>query len=176
MSNLRRTEGHYIDLAFSYVVTNPTNIDNLKKVINWANDRDYTHVRLVNDIYDPSPTRMEGVKGFLKAGEMDDSKIIYQPRSEFTKGVEDCGISLLKPVIAADGYVYPCCGVQYALPKGDQQRCFPESMRMGHYKDLEEIIEKQIPFDGSVCEKCYYDNYNTVLRAMKSEVDHKEFV
>jgi len=167
-------EGHKIDLAFSYVATNPTDIGKITQIVNWANNHDFTHVRVVNDIYNPSETRMEAIEGHLKQAGIDDSKVIYQARSNFTKGVEDCNISLLKPVIAADGYVYPCCGVQYALP--DIQRCFPESMRMGHYSKLEEIIEKQVPFNGAVCSKCYYDNYNTVLRAMKADVAHKEFL
>ena len=48
-------------------------------------------------------------------------------------------------------------------------------MRMGHFRDLPEIINKQKIFDGGDCVKCYYGEYNVVLNALKTDIKHKEF-
>ena len=164
-----------VDWAFSYVVGREANLLKIARIINYANNKDFTHVRLVPDLFEVGNINMGYVKNNLTSM-LDCSKVIFQNRSEYTKGDKDCLISLLKPMIAADGNVYPCCGVQYALPDKKDQKCFPKSMSMGHYKDLPKIIEKQKQFDGSVCVKCYYGNYNSTLKDMKIDYDHKDFV
>ena len=68
----------------------------------------------------------------------------------FTTGVKDCFISKLKPIIHADGYLYPCCGIQYASGDPQEQRHFPPSFRMGHWRDFHKIGV----FDGPGGKKC----------------------
>lgn len=167
-------EAKLVDWAFSYVVSEKVNPDNIYKIVNLANELDFTHVRMVADIYNPDKIDMQIVKNILKNTSVDDAKVIYQPRQSFTKGAKNCWISLLKPIIAADGWVYPCCGVQYAL--ADSKRDFVKSMRICHHSELERFLEKQKPFDGSVCAKCYYADYNDTLNNMLKDLDHGEFV
>ena len=157
-----------IDWAFSYVAYKDDNYNELKKLVNYANHHDFTHVRVVGDILHPSDEIINACKRALKGI---DKRVIYQPRTNPTAGRLNCRISLLKPTVAADGTIYPCCGAQYAIKdKGD----FPKSMSMG--KNLGEIIDKQQFFDGSMCEVCYYDSYNSLLDLLMSEVKHGEFV
>ena len=81
---------------------------------------------------------------------------------------------MLKPVISADGGIYPCCGVQYAQdPPG---RDMVELMLMGTLDDIDRIWKDQITFDGSVCTRCYYDDYNSALDLLTMSLSHKEFV
>ena len=181
MDYLRKHSQGKVDLAFSYVV-DPSHqkyhaqkqLENIKQVVGYANKYHFTHVRLVADLYQTQSVDMKKLKADL--GAFDTRLCIFQPRTEHTKGAKKCLISLLKPMIASDGYLYPCCGVQYALPKEEEQRMFPLRMRMGHYRELATIIDRQLCFDGSVCSVCYYENYNTMLSQICKSYKHEQFV
>lgn len=166
-----------VDWAFSYVLGDYPNHKLIRKLVEFANSHDFTHVRIVNDILKASQLnpQMDEVKKTLRFNGVDDSKVNYQERSLWTPGTDKCYISLLKPVIGADGYIYPCCGTQYALK--DPSRDYEKAMRMGHIsKDIDRITQEQKPFDGSICYKCYYSQYNTVLGILLNGLKHKAFV
>lgn len=98
----------------------------------------------------------------------------YQGRKGFERG-GDCFIGFLKPLIGPDAKVYACCGVQYALEVPSKD--LPEELCLGHALELDEIMERSaVPLDGGKCVKCYYMNYNILLRGMLKSVVHKEFV
>jgi MoaA/NifB/PqqE/SkfB family radical SAM enzyme len=150
------------DWAFSYVL-NTYNEKTLRDVVEFANNHNFTHVRIVGNILKPSDGLIRCAKKILY--DIDD-KVIYQPRSHPTKGREKCWISLLKPTISAEGKIYPCCGIQYAR-KG-QKRDF--QMDMG-----DDLLRMKI-FDGSKCEVCYYEGYNRLLDMLVSDINHKEWM
>ena len=163
------------DWAFSYVVTAKFNIKKCIKIIEFANANSFTHVRLVSDLMDlPGLGNMGNVKSQLQHVGVNDSKVIYQDRQQYTKGSRECRISLLKPVLVPDGYVYPCCGVQYALK--DNTGGFPESMRMCSIEDIKTYLRMQSIFDGRDCVKCYYQAYNDVLESLCQEYTHENFI
>lgn len=165
-------KGEEVDWAFSYVVGKNFNPANLNKYIAFANKYNFTHVRVVSDLLDLSNVSdMDKIK---RAVTVDDSRVIYQGRKNFDHGQKDCRISLLKPVIGADGFIYPCCGVQYAHQYEDLDN--PESMRMGRIEDIVNIYKNQKFFNGLQCYRCYYKNYNDILGQMVGEMEHLEFV
>lgn len=164
--------GRNVDWAFSYVVGKNYNPANLNNYIWFANEHNFTHVRVVSDLCDLDTCPDMSV---IKSGvTVDDHLVIYQGRKEYERGQKKCWISLLKPVIGADGKIYPCCGVQYAHREQDLD--LPESMCMGSIEDLPRIYKEQVPFDGSVCARCYYKNYNDILGQMLEPTEHMEFV
>lgn len=166
-------EASKIDWAFSYVVTSEYKVENLKEHIEFANKNDFSHVRVVSDLIDlDSVPSMQHIKD--STWRTDTSRVIYQERKGYSRGAKKCLISLLKPIISADGGIYPCCGVQYA--KNNQSYDFPESMRMGDTSLINTIWQEQVGFDGSKCIRCYYDNYNQVLEGLLSDIKHLEFV
>ena len=168
-------KGTLVDWAFSYVVTKEFNIEKFIKVVKFANKNNFTHVRLVSDLLDlKNLPSMQDIKQHLLDSRINDSLVIYQDRQWYTKGVKQCWISLLKPVIAPDGYLYPCCGVQYALD--NSIGLFPKEMRMCHISELKEFYRHQKPFNGSICSKCYYEGYNIVLDKMVKHYNHSEFI
>lgn len=163
-----------VDWAFSYVVTKTPDYEKITKIIQFANKHDFTHVRLVSDLLDlENVFPMEILKMDIN-NLVDDSKVLYQGRQDYSSGSKNCSISLLKPVIAPDGYLYPCCGVQYALP--GVTGVFPKMMRLCHYTEVHEYFKYQVLFDGTKCVKCYYQDYNTTLAKMIADYDHEEFV
>jgi len=162
-----------VDWAFSYVII-PNNYSNVVEAVNLANELNLTHMRIVDDILDPSISYLDDIKKLLRGNSLDDSKVIYQGRKEYTAGTKSCLISLIKPSIDAHGLVYPCCGVQYALP--EPSRDYSSLFCMGD--NYEDIWEKQKFFDGSICEKCYYESYNNLLNSMwhLGDIQHANFV
>lgn len=167
--------GPDVDWALSYVLTRNFNPGNLAEFVGLANRLEFTHVRIVSDLTDLDgvPTMAE-VKASLQERGVDDSLVIYQARKEYERGAKACWISLLKPVVGADGGIYPCCGTQYAEER--QSLDMGDSMRMGWARDLRELWAAQKPFDGTRCVRCYYGAYNEALAAMLGPIRHAEFV
>lgn len=164
-------KGNKVDWAFSHVVGNKPNMETIRKVVEFANEYKFTHVRLVADLMNPEDTDMEPIQKEL-AGI--DNLVIYQGRKNYVQGGA-CYICYLKPVIAPDMKVYTCCGSQYALK--DSNRDMPEELCLGSAYDLPKLVSKsQFAFNGSICEKCYYMDYNRVLGAMLKKIEHREFV
>jgi organic radical activating enzyme len=167
-----------VDWAFSYVLAGEkwVDIELIKDLIEFANNHQMTHMRIVNDILEveEAVSQMDTISSTMKSIGVDDSLVNYQDRSSYTKGVNPCLISLLKPVISADGGIFPCCGTQYALE--NPSRDYEKQMLMGDISEFEEIVRKQQFFDGSNCVKCYYNNYNEALSIIQRGIIHKAFV
>lgn len=162
-----------VDWALSYVVTRNYDRDKLSFLVGLANRLNLTHVRVVSDLLDLGYSEsMDKVKESLSG--MDDSKVIYQPRQCYSVGHNPCYISLLKPLLGADGYIYPCCGVQYAID--GEKYDFIDRMKMGTTEEIADIVRYQEFFDGSICDRCYYSGYNDAVGAMISPMKHLEFV
>ena len=163
-----------VDWAFSHVVSGTPNLDEISRIIEFANTHTFTHIRLVADLFQPEDVDMNTLKETLRSRGVDDAKVVYQGRKAFERG-GDCYIGYLKPLIGPDGKIYACCGVQYAfeVPSKD----LPQELCLGDALQINTILENSnIPLDGSRCVKCYYMNYNTLLRGMLMSVVHKEFV
>ena len=162
------------DFAFSHVVTRNPNYGLIKEVIDFANQNNFSHIRLVNDLCDLDNTpNMGEVKWQMRRAGIEDSKVIYQGRKDSTIGDKDCYISLLKPVIASEG-IFGCCGAQYAIH--GQPKDMTEKMKMGDIKDLAMILDEQLYFNGDVCDVCYYSQYNSALSLLKNKPEHINFI
>lgn len=162
------------DVAWSYVYTKGAEkTKELKELIARARRGEVTHLRIVSDI-----RSAQGIPPDLFPDRP--PNVIIQDRStSHTRGAKQCWISLLKPVLDTDGLVYPCCGAQYAI-KGNAAR-FPERLCMGTISDyVNQFVFPQRPFDGSICDVCYYNEYNKLLSYIKllesGEITHKEFI
>jgi len=163
-----------VDWAFSHVVSSNPNYGEIEKVVRFANDHDFTHVRLVSDLFNTENVPMSAIKTYLYNKGVKDDKVIYQGRKNPEKGM-DCYIAYLKPLIAADGSIYRCCGVQYAI-NGTGKK-LPEQLKMGHIDNFgEAIYDLTTARQGKQCDKCYYGSYNRTLESMLGDIEHEEFV
>jgi MoaA/NifB/PqqE/SkfB family radical SAM enzyme len=168
-------DAYKVDWAFSYVLTRKPNFDNIASIIKFANGHKFTHVRIVSDLLDlGSVMNMDLVKMEMTKRGVDDHIVIYQGRKEWVKGAKKCYMSLLKPTVAANGMIAPCCGFQYKdeIPT----RSYGKDGMMCNWTEIPEVWKKQEYYDGSVCKVCYYDDYNTALRIMISDLEHKVFI
>lgn len=163
-----------VDWAFSHVVSSKPNYEEIARVVTFANKAAFTHVRLVADLFAPENIDLEGVKHYLKDRRINDQRVIYQERKEHTRGGE-CFIGYLKPLIGPDFKMYACCGVQYALATPSYD--LPEELYLGSVFDLKLIMAKSnLPLNGEICVKCYYMNYNKILKSMLSNIEHRDFL
>lgn len=161
-----------VDWAFSYVATKRINYDNIVKVIEFVNEVQATHLRVVADILNyKDVTPFDILKRCLEMDGIDISRVIFQSRNKPTKGSKRCWVSYLRPVIAPSGNVYACCGAQYAIKK--KTGYMPDELCLGKVDDL---FSKSVPFDGSICDICYYTGYNAILDALIKETKHEAFV
>ena len=160
------------DWAFSHVVTRKPDYSLIKGLVRFANECEFSHVRLVSDLFDlDNVPDMKDIKNKIKP--LNDRLVIYQGRKDSSPGTSGCYISLLKPIISPEG-VFPCCGAQYAIM--GQPKDMVDAMKMGEVADLAKIIDNHKPFDGSKCEVCYYSQYNKALGKILDKPEHLEFV
>ena len=156
------TEYQNITWSFSYVLTKNFDHSNFDDYIYTADKFKFAYIRVVADLLDPDASQII---------DTDSKRVIWQPRKNPRKGAKECWISLLKPLIGADGFIYPCCGVQYAqnTPALDN----PELFRMGQ---VPRPWVDQKPFPGEMCDRCYYSDYNDYISLIKSDVHHADFL
>ena len=157
--------------AFSHVVTDSPNMKTIKRLVNFANANDFTHMRLVFNLLSPekADASFSKIRQELKGI---DSLVIYQARNS-PKPCSSCLIGYVKPLIAPDFKVYLCCGVQYALK--EKSLDLPDELCMGSALDLDSIYENIKPFS-TKCVTCYYTAYNDILSSMYDGIEHKEFI
>lgn len=166
-------ENNRVDWAFSYVVSGKPNFNRIKKVINFANKNDFTHVRIVSDIFNADKIPSSKIESTLRDS-INCEKVIFQSRDKPTRG-SACYICFLKPIISADCKIFTCCGAQYAINGSDKR--MNEKLCLGAVDDIDRIFSKtHMPFNGSVCDVCYYKNYNDVLGKLLIDINHKKFV
>jgi len=158
-----------VDWGFSHVVSRSPNYTTMKNVVEFANEHDFTHVRLTADILDAERVDLIPVREYL-AGK--DEKVIYQPRDESEKS-SSCIIGYVKPLVAPDFKMYLCCGVQYAL--NSPTRDMPDELCMGDARDLQSVYADRKPFD-VWCTRCFYGDYNRMLGTQFTDLRHVEFV
>jgi hypothetical protein len=159
-----------IDWAFSHVVSKNPNLREIGRIVEYATQRGFTHVRLVADLLDPATVSLDPLRAYLKGR---DALVIYQPRKHYV-AAESCWIGYVKPLVAPDFKIYLCCGVQYALD--EMTLDLPDELCMGDARHLDCIYDGDPrPFPVS-CRRCYYRHYNSVLRSLQSEIKHKEFI
>ena len=160
-----------VAIGVSFVVTKNANFGTAMQICEGIkNIPNITHVKFIQDSYnlqggsDIALCKIEEICSKIT------DKGIYIHRDIFEHGAEKCQISLLKPVIAADGFVYPCCDSQHAI---DDVYYLPDSFKLCHWRDFGDLKKE---FNGSKCLKCYYDNYNHFLNQLTTQEEHDKFL
>ena len=156
-----------VDVGLSFTVARQVNLRTAVTLCQYAAElENVTHIRFVQDITNPVASTRDQV---VAACRPITDKALFQYRADHGRGTKDCLLSKLKPLVAADGYVYPCCGVQYAV---EQARRLPERFRMCHWTQF----HKTGHFDGSICRRCFYVQYNETLSGLRKPLEHARFL
>jgi len=161
--------------GISYVVTEGFNPVNLAEHVAWADRAAMTHIRILQDHTRLDTTiGVDTVRDCLERDGVSSPRIIYQHRKEYSRGPVDCRIGLLKPFVGAEGNVYPCCAIQFAL--GDGRYALPKELSLCAIEEIRAFWSRPVLFNGARCVQCYYEMYNDVLRILSSDIDHQEFM
>ena len=156
--SVKRSKG--VDWGFSHVLTSNPNYNLIKHLSDFAKLNNFTHIRLSLD-KTKNLMPLDWIKNSLQRSSFDDSLIIYEGNN-YKRGMNPCYVSHLKPVIGADGYIYPCCNISFASSKPD--KAFVKRSGLREY------------FDGGQCDRCYLFKYNEVIDALMNDCKHKVFV
>ena len=160
---------HAVDNGISFVISKNANLTLAEKICNITKETsNITHTRFVTDILDPSTeTRFNLFKSKLQNIS---KKVLWQNRAKYTHGSKLCRMPFVKPVIDANGNLFPCCGTQYAI-KG-KERANPSELNLGSWRTFDSLKI----FSGSICDKCYYDVQNKALDTLTKQFAHKDFI
>jgi len=145
--------------SFRYVVTNECR--NIEKYVEYTKARNVP-LYVIGDVYNKN----------VKLPDIQEPHVFVENRREvICKGAQECWYYLVRPHIAADGYVYPCCLIGF-----DRNEIMDPKYRLCHYTKLEQLVEKQEAYNGSLCGECFLNMYNKILSCHKSKPHHDNFV
>jgi organic radical activating enzyme len=158
-----------IDWAFSHVIGESPNIDEILRILDYAERRNFTHVRLLADVRDVEAVDLESVRAAI-AGK--DQRAFFQDR-QTVAAVDSCMLGYVKPVIAPDWKMYLCCNVQF---QNDMPLDMQDAFCMGSALDLDAVYGNgRAPF-AVKCDRCYYAQLNDAVKVLASGVTHEEFL
>lgn len=152
------------DVGYLYVVTETPNWVNLQRVINAVTESS----RILYLVITPDINCTITVDKILRNVTGLNEKIFFAKEGTGV-GVKECLVSLLKPNLAPDAYIYPCSNV-HKVNSG-----WPGEMRMCHASDFRKAYLSQRAFDGSECKSCPYEPYNTYLQHKITTYNHGQF-
>lgn len=166
---LRRFSESLPDVAVGCyaAITRNADIDTILRLADIAEEvPGITHLKLGEDTVNYAPEKITEIESALKGYK---KTIIHRHLLKTVKGMQNCLVSLLRPVIAPDGYVYPCCNLELE----DVGYVEPVAFRMVHWREFS--LETQ-PFNGSICPRCIWDQYNQVLAGLTAPLQHERFL
>ena len=157
-----------VDWAFSFVLTPDIDYKYFIECVALAERKKFTHIRVVDDIIN-NTDNMDELNNKISS-----PLIIWQGRKKVERGNKRCLLSLIKPVVAPDGNVYPCCGAQFRKNPPALDLCAEDSMGNNYW----DIWDNQKYFDGSSCTNCYYTKYNESMAMIENsaKLEHKKFI
>jgi len=158
--------------SFSYVVMETQKPEIQRKIVSLVKKLKMQNVRFVSD--QSNTVRVDLALTIANNGYIYDhnkrSICIYDEKI-LEKAFPRCRLYLIKPFIAADGYIYPCCCIQY---RSDNMN-FTENERICYYKEFEEKLRSTQIYQHN-CSKCYFNHYNEFIDAFQHNVIHGEWI
>jgi organic radical activating enzyme len=148
-------------------ITSGTDVNTIVRLAELAESLpNVTHFKLGEDSVNGAADKIDELSVRLASGH---KKVIIHRQAGAVQGNKKCLVSLLRPVIGADGYVYPCCNLK--LDKIGYVN--PTRFRMGYWRDFAATTH---PFDGSVCPECIFDSYNQALAQLLEPMECERFI
>ncbi|MDR1612421.1 MAG: radical SAM protein [Planctomycetota bacterium] len=159
------------EIGVSFTVTNAVDVGTALGLMDIVESTgNITHIKFVEDIINFAP---EGMARIRETCGPISEKCIFQDRLSREQGAERCLVSLLKPTIGADGYVYPCGCVQFVRGGDDYDFTMPKEFRMARWN---EFSRSTPPFNGAICRRCPFDRHNRILAGLRTEFKHERFI
>ena len=156
-----------VTLGFSYIVTEKTNNNMLKKIKDLAIKNKVDYIRLLPDCAQSQEKILEGHK---KVGEI--AKKLGSPffhQYKLPSCPDNCFLGYFHPVLYCDGNIYPCDSL--VLNDHDNQQ-FKKSFRICNAKDIgkfyDNIANKSLVDTKRKCPNCVFERQNNLLSDIKN--------
>jgi hypothetical protein len=157
-----------IDWSLSYVVLEKQNTEIQHKIVALAKE-----LKMLNVRFSPDQNNVEKIDLELTKKNNENEckdKCVYD-RKLLGNILPECYLYLIKPFVAADGNIYPCCCFQYCSEKND----FSETDGICYYDEFSNKMNSMVTYKPKCC-KCYFSHYNEYVDAVLKGVMHEEWV
>lgn len=145
-------------IGVSYIISDSYNNSDLKRLISKIEKSKIEYIKILQDCFCEKQNDIS-IQNYSKV-------IVARPFYDVIDN-EVCKIPLLKPIIAADGYIYPCCDIQY---HGDGRK-YKKEYRICHYSEYLEFVESQQGYMAKHCNKCYHSLVNEYINMFDFGID-----
>ena len=158
-----------VTLGFSYVITTLSDEKKLEKIANYADKYGALYVRVVPNCLsiEDIETSTRLVAPYLKKF----PKLFFQHKKYTVP--KRCWISLVKPFICPDGFVYRCSAIALI------DRKFSSTFRMCAIQDIKSYWEAT-PEAFNTCDcqegKCFFAEHNNLIEQVIMPCEHGDFV
>ena len=159
----------HIFWSFSYVVLEKQNHKLQLRAINLAKSLKFGNIRFVRDQENQDTIDLQETKLYIQEKSVLDLCVFDS--KDYVGHIGACRVYLLRPFVAADGYIYPCCTLQYNVEGSD----FTDDQKICYYAEFNEFIESQKSYKAS-CQKCFSNHYNNYLEVALNPILFKEWV
>jgi len=154
--------------SFSYVVLKNQNTEIQRRIVSLAESLNMRNVRFCPDQNNVEDIRLDLT---FKNNSIENKNICIYDKKVAGDVYPECWLYLLKPFIASDGFIYPCCCSQYSSNKND----FAEIDNICYYKDFEKKLYSMQAFHPT-CDKCFFSHYNEYINAILNNIVHGEWI
>lgn len=153
--------------GISYVITDEVDIQLIERVIQCVRNHAACYVKFIVD-----ENSERAYPDYIE--KIDCTKKIITPIHPCLIEEGNCYMNLIKPIFAADGYVYPCCETQYN--NLDKKRCYDKGKQVKRFDEFFRTLDKQEPFIIEKCSKCFHGAMVRYLGSTKETFTHPNFI
>jgi MoaA/NifB/PqqE/SkfB family radical SAM enzyme len=165
-------------VTLSYIMMKDGNLKSQIRAAELAMKHNLEGVRFTQDLSNADEIDMSKTQFYFDWHDLwpwacfDDKAKAAVPNAE----LETCRVFYIKPYLAADGFVYPCCTTQF---NNEKSRDFSKESRICHWREFGDKLKTLRPYDNSHCRVCYANGYNEFLQfglTVLNRVDPEKYV
>jgi len=155
-----------VDMGVSVVLDNEHDMATLAQLCIACETIDnISHVRVRPNMLDPNAALFAAAQ--IQCECLSNKLVWHNPQTS-APTCQVCRLAQIRPVVDADGWVYPCCGAQCAT---DDIGRMPEAFRLCRWDEYDNNV-----FDPAPCRLCFYDSHNHMLEQYSKPITHGDFL
>lgn len=156
-------------LGISYVITSRCDEELIFKLARWVEQSEIEYLKFIVDETDCENHDYPDIVKNLECKK----KILTPMVHEEMQSIE-CMLNLIKPIFAADGYVYPCCEIQYN--NENSTLCYAKDRRICTYREYFDELYMQEGYKTMYCKKCFHGTLVKFLNSTQRNYIHEDWI
>lgn len=155
-------------IGFSYVWNESSDLNKIRKLLEYKERYDASYVRIVPDCRDVKFIEEYRKEIQPKIQDKLGSGFFFQEK-DYTPP-KRCWIGYLKPFINSDGYLYRCSANPLIELK------FNSKFRIGKIEEIKDIWDNIKPFSTEHCGECFFKEHNELIEEIICKIEHEDFI